>query len=68
MTEAKITKDDIRAKIDQLTTTVEAPIVDAKETAKKAAVGGVIVLVLLAFLFGRRRGRKRRTIVEIKRV
>jgi hypothetical protein len=33
-----------------------------------AAVAGVVVVVALAYLLGRRKGKKRTTVVEIRRV
>lgn len=68
MTDPLITKDDLRAKFDELAGTVERPIEDARDTMKKAAVGGLVLVVIVAFVLGRRRGRKRRTIIEIKRI
>jgi hypothetical protein len=63
-----ITRDDIEAKLRQLQRGTEA----GAEAARGAGVAGGIVgglgLVVLAYLLGRRRGRKRRSIIEIRRV
>ncbi len=67
-TGGRIDKDDIRAKFsefkDSLDTTAEA----ARTPLLGAGVAVVVVLVVLAFLLGRRRGRAGRTVVEVRRV
>jgi hypothetical protein len=63
-----ITRDDIEAKLRQLQRSTEV----GADAARGAGVAGGIalglVLVVAAYLLGRRRGRKRRTLVEIKRL
>lgn len=63
-----ITRDDIEAKFREL----EGEVDDRKEQAMSiAVVAGVavaVVVVLVAFRLGRRGGRKRTTVVEIRRV
>ncbi len=63
-----ITPDDIRAKLRDLSGPVNDGVQQAKSTALAAAVAVGAVLVLGAFVLGRRKGRKRSTIVEIRRV
>ncbi|MEZ5203988.1 MAG: hypothetical protein R2701_06310 [Acidimicrobiales bacterium] len=68
MTETKkITRDDLEAKFRELTGDVDQKAEDAKETA--IAIGAVVAaaVVLGVFLFGRSRGRKKTTIVEVRR-
>jgi hypothetical protein len=68
MTETtKITRDDIEAKFRELTGDVDEKAEEAKSTA--VAVGAVIAagVILGVFLFGRSRGRKKTTIVEVRR-
>ncbi|MCB0978345.1 MAG: hypothetical protein KDB02_12890 [Acidimicrobiales bacterium] len=63
----KITRDDIHAKFAELTADVDQQAEAARDTAVTiAAVAGVVVVVAV-FLFGRSRGRKRSTIVEVRR-
>ncbi len=62
-----ITRDDIKAKLveiqDDATTTVES----AKTTIIAVAAGvGVVVLVGI-YVLGRRGGRRRSTVIELKR-
>jgi hypothetical protein len=63
-----ITRDDIEAKFREL----EGEVDDRKEQAISIAVVAGTVLavavVFAAYTLGRRRGRKRTTVVEIRRV
>lgn len=64
---AKITRDDIEEKFRQLTGDVDDKAEEAKTTA--VTIGAVVAaaVVLGVFLYGRRRGRKATTIVEVRR-
>jgi hypothetical protein len=64
----RITQDDLEAKFRELVEDVRGEASSAKSTI--AAVGIVLaaIVLLIAFLLGRRGGRKRTTIVEIRRV
>jgi len=63
-----ITRDDIEAKFREL----EGEVDDRKEQALNVAVvvgtALAVAVVLAAYTLGRRRGRKKTTIVEIRRV
>lgn len=63
-----ITRDDIEARFREL----EGEVDDRKEQALGVAtivgVAVVVGVVVVAFALGRRRGRKRTTVVEIRRV
>lgn len=63
----KITRDDLEAKFRELTGDVEDKAESARTTA--IAVGAVVAaaVVLGVFLFGRSRGQKKTTIVEVRR-
>lgn len=63
----KITRDDLEAKFRELTGDVEDKAESARSTA--IAVGAVVAaaVVLGVFLFGRSRGQKRTTVVEVRR-
>jgi hypothetical protein len=63
----QITPDDIRAKAEQLAGGVEDQIRAKRPILTYAAVGGAVLVVLAAFVLGRRSGRRRSTIVEIRR-
>jgi hypothetical protein len=66
--EGTVTRDDIESKLREIRGEVQS----AGDRAKVPAllIGGVVVVgvVGLAFLIGRRRGRKATTVVEVRRV
>jgi hypothetical protein len=64
----KITRADIEAKLHEIKGEVESTGQAAKPYALAAAVAGAVVLVSVAYLLGRRKGRKKTTIVEVRRV
>lgn len=63
----KITRDDIEAKFRTLTGDVDDIAEDAKTTA--ISVGAIIgaAVIVGVFLFGRSRGRKKTTMIEVRR-
>ncbi len=63
-----ITPDDLRAKFRDLEGEVDSTTEAAKGTAVTVAAVVATVVVLGVFVLGRRRGRKRTTVVEIRRV
>jgi hypothetical protein len=63
----RITPEDIRAKAEDLAGGVEGKIQAKRPLLTYAAVGGLAVLLLVAFWLGRRSGRRRSTVVEIRR-
>ncbi|MBX3286040.1 MAG: hypothetical protein R2746_09280 [Acidimicrobiales bacterium] len=64
---AKITRDDIEAKFRELTGEVEDRAEAARSTAVTIGAVLAVTVVVGVFLFGRRRGRKSTTIVEVRR-
>jgi glycerate kinase len=63
-----ITRDDIEAKLRQIQVGTEAGADAAKGAGVAGGVAAALILVVGAYLLGRRRGRKRRTVVEIRRI
>jgi hypothetical protein len=63
-----ITRDDIESKFRELQAEVEVVEDEAKNYALVAAVVGVVAVVAIAFVLGRRKGRRRGTVVEIRRI
>lgn len=63
----KITPDDIHAKFAELTADVDQQASAARDTAVTVAAVAGVVVVIAVFIFGRSRGRKRTTIVEVRR-
>jgi len=63
----KITRDELEDKFQALQDELQFKVADKKSAiATGLAVGGGMI-VLLSYMFGRRRGRKRRSVVEIRR-
>ena len=63
----KISRDDIEAKFRELTGEADERAEAAKSTAMTVGAVVVAALVIGVFLFGRSRGRKKTTIVEVRR-
>lgn len=65
---ARVGRTDIEAKLRQIRQEVDRSTEAAKPMALAAAGAAVVVVLGLAYLAGRRRGRKGRTVVEVRRV
>ena len=67
-TTTKISPDDLQNKLQAFQNGVQGKVDDKKSTL--AAVGGIALLVLIIFFFllGKRSGKKKTTLVEIKRI
>jgi len=63
-----ISRGDIESKFVELQGSVDNAAQGAAKTATKVAIGGLILLVILAFVLGRRRGKQGRTVVEVRRL
>jgi hypothetical protein len=59
---------DIQTKLEQIRGDAEETTERNRPVAVMGAVAGVVVLVGIAFIMGRRRGRRRSTWVEIRRL
>jgi len=67
-TDGRITRADIEERLRDMRGDVEETT-EAARTPIMAIAGGVVVaVVLIAFMLGKRRGRRRSTVVEIRRV
>jgi len=64
----KITRADIEAKFRQIQGDVETGVESGRDIGKIGLIVGAVVAVGVVYMLGRRHGRKKRTIVEIKRV
>ena len=64
----RITRDDIEAKLRELEGDARDQVASARNPVITAGVIAGVLLLLLAFLLGRRGGRERSTVVEIRRV
>jgi hypothetical protein len=63
-----ITRADIEGKLRQIQHSADSGREAARGAGVVGGVAGAGALALVAYFLGRRRGRKRRTIVEIKRI
>jgi hypothetical protein len=63
----RITPADLQAKLGEIRGDVEETVEGVKPTGTYVAVGLVVTLVVVAFVLGRVRGRRKSTIVEIRR-
>lgn len=68
MSTERITRDDIEARFRNVQREVEGVEDEARSYVGLAVAAVAVGVVVVAFALGRRRGRKRRTIVEIRRV
>lgn len=59
---------DIQAKLEEIRGDTDETAEKVKPNATVAVVAGVVVIVAVAFLLGRRRGRRKSTWVEIRRL
>jgi hypothetical protein len=63
----RITRDDVEARFRSLATSVETKRAETSERLRTVVIGGGVVLLILTFLLGRRRGTRRTSIVEVRR-
>ena len=63
----RITKSDLEIKFQELQDDLQGRASDKKQSIIAVASIAGAVVVLIAYLLGRRGGRKRRSVVEIRR-
>ena len=63
----RITKSDLEIKFQELQDDLQGRASDKKQSIISLASIASAVVVLIAYLLGRRGGRKRRSVVEIRR-
>lgn len=64
----KITKGDLEAKLKEIQGDVTKAVDAARPAISAVAISVGVAIVVVVFLLGHRMGRKRNTIVEIKRI
>jgi len=67
-TDERVTAEDIRSKLREIEGSLQATTEEVAPIGKAVAVAAVVVVIVLAYALGRRRGRKRSTFVEIRRI
>lgn len=68
MAQQRITRDDLEAKFRALQGEVQSKVDEKKQSVATIAAVGGIVLLLVVYILGRRSGKKKTTLVEIRRV
>lgn len=66
--DGRITRDQIEAKLRDVTTGVTDDVEGVRSQALAIGLGIALVSVSVAFLIGRRMGRRKSTIVEVRRI
>jgi hypothetical protein len=64
----RITPQDLEDKFQALQDEIQGKVEEKKPAIAAVAAGGGIVLLIIFFLLGRRSGRKRSAVVEIRRI
>ena len=64
----RVSRDDLEAKFRELQGDVKSKVDDKKQPLMAGAIVGGILLILLVFLLGKRSGKKKTTLVEIRRL
>ena len=64
----RITPDDLRDKLQAFQGEVQGSFDDKKPSIAAILGGGAVVLMIVMFLLGKRSGKKKSAIVEIRRV
>jgi hypothetical protein len=67
VTTTRISRADIEAKANEIVSAMNQTKESARDTAVAAGVV-IAVIVVIAFILGRRRGRQHKTMVEVYRV
>jgi hypothetical protein len=68
MADKRITRRDLEDKFREIQDDVQGKVASKKDTVRAIAIGGGIVLLLVFYVLGRRSGKKKTTVVEIRRV
>lgn len=66
--EDRVTTQDIESKFRQIRGQFEETTESARSGLVAAGIAGAVIIVAVAYVLGRRRGRRRSTVVEIRRV
>ena len=64
----RVTRGDIEAKLRQIKGEVDSTTTAARPYVAVAVAGAALAVVGVAFLLGQRKGKKKTTVVEVRRV
>jgi len=68
LSDRPVTRADIEAKLREIRGEVDTGVETARNTALIVGAVAVVAVVGLVYVFGRRRGRRQTTVVEVKRI
>jgi len=66
--QAKIAPEDLENKLRAFQGDVQSKVESKKSAVMAIGTGGITLLLIIFFLMGKRSGRKKTTLVEIRRV
>lgn len=66
-TDRKISKDDLERRFKSLQDDIQGRVENKKQTIVAVAGAAAVVLMVVSYLFGRRRGSRRATRVDFRR-
>jgi hypothetical protein len=64
----EVSRDDIEAKLRELRGEVDAVGESSRSIAGVVAVGIVVAVIAVTYFLGKRKGRRKTTVVEVRRV
>lgn len=64
----KISPEDLQRKLQSFQDGIQGKVDDQKSTLVTIGGGALVVLLIIFFLLGKRAGRKKTTLVEIRRI
>ena len=64
----EVSRDDIEAKLRELRGEVDAVGESSRNTLGLVVVGVVVVVIAVTYLLGKRKGRRKTTVVEVRRI
>ncbi len=64
----RITREDLEAKLREITGDVSDTVDSARSIGVAIAAAAGVAVIVAAYWFGRRKGRKRQTVLEIRRI
>jgi hypothetical protein len=67
-TAERVTPEQIEARLRGLKDQLEERTSSAKQTAMPFAIGGGLLLLFIVYLLGKRVGKRKSTVVEIRRI
>ncbi|GBL21764.1 hypothetical protein EMGBS4_18240 [Acidimicrobiaceae bacterium] len=63
--ERRVTRDELQNQLTLFQEDIQSKVADKSEQIRLIKIGSAIVALFVAFMFGRRSGKKNRSIIEI---